>query len=240
MPDGEKCYTMCSFAGFRGSDAACALLQSIDALGLAAALRGNQPENHTSRSDGDQAADGDVCPGFETVIQLFHRRIYNLVYRLLGDFEEAADLTQETFVKAYRAYPRFRGTVDAVYPWLCRIAVNSCKDKFEEKGRRSRYEALSLDESVEIEDSSLGFQVGDESANPAAVYERRELEEKIQKAIQALPPEFRVVLVLRDMQGLSYKEIVDATGLTMETLKGRLFRGRGILRRRLSPYLLED
>jgi len=237
LPDREKCYTMCSLAGFRGSDAACALRRSIDALELAAALRGDQPEKRASRRDGDQAAAGDACPSFETVIQLFHKRIYNLVYRLLGDFDEAADLTQETFVKAYRAFPRFRGTLEAVYPWLCRIAVNSCKDKFEEKGRRRQYESLSLDESVEMEDSSLELQVGDESANPAAVYERRELEGKIQEAIQALPPEFRVVLVLRDMQGLSYKEIVDATGLTMEALKGRLFRGRGMLRRRLAPYL---
>ena len=208
---------MCSAAGVQGLDA--------------------EPANHVPQGDSDETAAANGRPSFETAIRLFHKRIYNLAYRLLGDFDEAADLTQETFVKAYKAYSRFRGTPEAVYPWLCQIAVNGCKDKFKKKSQRGRREILSLDESVEMGDSTMAFQVGDESANPASIYERRELEAKIQEAIQALPPEFRVVIVLRDMQGLSYKEIVDATGLTMETLKGRLFRGRAMLRRRLSPYI---
>ncbi|HUV03760.1 MAG TPA: sigma-70 family RNA polymerase sigma factor [Armatimonadota bacterium] len=191
----------------------------------------------SARAPGSDAAATGGCPSFETVIELFHKRIYNLVYRLLGDFDEAADLAQETFVKAYKAYSRFRGTSEAVYPWLCQIAVNGCKNKFKEKGRRNRYEIMSLDESVETEDSSLLLEIGDESASPADICERRELEAKIHEAIQALPPEFRVVLVLRDMQGLSYKEIADATGLTMEAVKSRLFRGRGVLRRRLAAYV---
>lgn len=171
------------------------------------------------------------------MLRLYHKRVYNLAYRLLGNGDEAADLTQETFVNAYKAYSRFRGGPDAVYPWLCRIAVNGCKNKFREMERRRQYEAISLDESFDNEDTALSFQVRDESYNPASIIQQQELEAKIQEAIQALPPEFRVVVVLRDMQGLTYQEIAEVTGHTLETVKVRLFRARGLLRRRLAPYM---
>ena len=176
-------------------------------------------------------------PNFETVLLLYHKKVYNLIYRLLGNSDEAADLTQESFVKAYKAYKWFHGEPEAVYPWLCKIAVNGCKNKFKEMSRRRQHEALSLDEPVGAEDSGLTLEPGDESMNPADMFERHELESKIQEAIQSLPPEFRVVVVLRDMQGLSYREIVDSTEMTLETVKIRLFRGREMLRRRLSPYI---
>lgn len=178
-------------------------------------------------------------PSFEVLIQLFHKKIYNLSYRLLGNADDAADLTQETFVRAYSAYPRFRGTLETAYPWLCRIAVNGCKNRFRELSRRQQYEALSLD-NMATDEPPIQIRAGDSSSNPVGMFERRELEAKVQEAIQALPPEFRVVVVLRDMQGLSYKEISDVTGLTLETVKARLFRGRAVIRRRLSSYLSEQ
>ena len=103
--------------------------------------------------------------------------------------------------------------------------------------RRGRFEAWSLDEPIGLDDLTVDAEIGDESSNPADVFERRDLEGKIQDAIQALPPEFRVMVVLRDMHGLSYKEITEVTGLTLDVVKIRLFRGRGMLRRRLSPYV---
>jgi RNA polymerase sigma-70 factor (ECF subfamily) len=225
---------MCSAAGARRFDAASVSGLSADALRLVIALCHETPDR-PRRADQQDAA--EARPDFETVLRLFHKRVYNLAYRILGNSDEAADLTQETFVKAYKAYSGFRGTSQAVYPWLCRIAVNGCKNRFREMGRRSEYEVLSLDEPVETQDSAVQLEIGDESMNPAGVLERRELEAKIQESIQVLPPELRLVVVLRDMQGLSYREIVDATGLTMETVKIRIHRGRGLLRRRLAPYL---
>lgn len=207
------------------------------ALSIIAAFSISPPENSASQADEDSAAAKVNLPGFETILRSFHKRIYNLAYRLLGDFDEAADLTQETFIKAYGAYARFRGAPEGIYPWLCRIAVNSCKNRFKQMSRRSQYEALSLDEPLEAGDSTVELDIGDESADPASIFAQAELGTKIQEAIQALPPEFRVVVILRDMQGLSYKELVEATGLTMETVKTRLFRARGMLRRRLGPYL---
>jgi RNA polymerase sigma-70 factor (ECF subfamily) len=176
-------------------------------------------------------------PGFEAVLRQFHKRIYNFAYRLIGDADEAADLTQEAFVNAYKAYGRFQGSSQAVYPWLCKILVNGCKNKFREMNRRGRYEILSLDEPLESGESRIDVQIGDLSSSPEGVLQRRELEARIQESIQMLPPEYRIVVVLRDMQGLSYKEISDVTGITMENVKARLFRARAALRRKLQTYI---
>ncbi|MHB1190258.1 MAG: RNA polymerase sigma factor, partial [Armatimonadota bacterium] len=81
------------------------------------------------------------------------------------------------------------------------------------------------------------IEIPDHSANPAGVFERRELEIKIQEAVQSLPPEYRVVVVLRDMHGLSYKEIAEAAGLSLENVKARIFRARAAIRRRLGSYI---
>lgn len=204
---------------------------NANAIRLALALPGDAPEDELPRPGANQDAIGH--PSFETVLRLFHKKVYNLAYRLLGDRDEAADLTQETFVKAYKAYSRFNGASDAVYPWLCRIAVNGCKNRFRELERRNRLEAWSLDGPAKAQD----IEIGDKSVDPAGIVERRDLEARVQEAIQRLPPEFRVVVILRDMQGLSYKEVADVTGFTLEAVKARLFRGRGILRRRFAPYL---
>ena len=195
-----------------------------------------ESSNEAEKSQQSSESHGDQCPSFEVVIQLFHKKIYNLIYRLVGNADEAADLTQETFVRAFNAFPRFKGTLEAVYPWLCQIAVNGCKNKFRELGRRQQYETI-LPSDGETEEIAADIQAVDESSNPAGIIERQELETKIQEAIQALPPEFRLVVVLRDMQGLSYKEISDITGMTVEAVKTRLFRGRLAIRRRLSSYL---
>lgn len=197
---------------------------------------GNDPSRINSRS---QNAEAGSHIDFETLLRLFHKRIYNLTYRLLGDPDEAADLVQETFVRAYRAYPKFQGDVGGVYPWLCQITVNGCKNKFRDMSRRNRYEGVSLDGQIEGEDSSFDFQMGDESGNPAGLLEQRELEERVHEAIQSLHPDYRVVVVLRDLHGLSYKEIAESTGLTLETVKARLFRARAALKRRLTPYIEE-
>lgn len=204
---------------------------NADVCRLVLALFSDFPEDRLPRSGANESAAGH--PSFETILRLFHKKVFNLAYRLLGDHDEAADLTQETFVRAYKAYSRFKGESEAVYPWLCRIAVNGCKNRFREMQRKNRYEGRSLDSCAEAD----AFEIGDSSLDPADVVQRQDLESRVQEAILSLPPEFRIVVILRDMQGLSYKEVADATGLTMETVKARLFRGRGILRRKFAPYL---
>ena len=203
---------------------------NADVRRLVLVLFSDLPESELPRDVVKESVGGH--PSFETILRLFHKKVFNLAYRLLGNHDEAADLTQETFIKAYKAYSRFRGEADAVYPWLCRITVNACKNRFREMERQNRHEGPSLDHSAAGE-----FEIGDTHADPADVVQRQDLEARVQDTILNLPPEFRVVVILRDMQGLSYKEVADATGLTMETVKARLFRGREILRRKFAPYL---
>ena len=176
---------------------------------------------------------------FDGLVDRYEKPIYNLVYRLLGDREEAADLTQETFVAAYRSYSTFRGESTA-YTWLYRIAVNKCKNKFKEKDRRKEYEGLSLDGGVDDEGSRNVIEKSVISENPEAVLRRKELKEQIEQAITKLPPDYRVVAVLRDLHGLSYEEIAKTADLSVDVVRTRLARARNMLRQRLESYLIEE
>lgn len=237
MRRDEKSYIMCSGVETCRWNLPSMSEVHVDSLRLLLALRRGRREQSDDLPGEDTRAAAERLPSFQALLQLYHKKIYNLLYRLIGNFDEAADLTQETFVRAYGAYPRFRGEVAAVYPWLCRIGINACKNKFKELSRRSTHEVRSLDEPVRTAESNQQFEVGDDSADPLGLVQRRELGVKVQGALESLPVEYRMVVILRDMDGLSYKEIVDATGLTMETVKSRLFRARGMLRRRLAAYV---
>ncbi len=211
---------------------------SADSLRLLSILRrgrDTQGDDGSGSTGADAAA--EALPSFEFLLQSYHKRVYNLLYRVVGDRDDAADLTQETFVRAYKAYPRFQGCASAVYPWLCQIAVNAGKNKFKELSRRSSHEIGSLDASPDGREYGPALEIGDDSADPMGLVQRQELDLKIQEAIQALPLEYRTVVVLRDMNGLSYKEVADAAGLSVDVVKTRLFRARGMLRRRLAAYL---
>lgn len=175
-------------------------------------------------------------PSFDAVVELYGRRIFNVIYRLVGDYDDAEDLTQETFVNAYRAYDRFRGD-SAVYTWLYRIAVNVCKNRFKQERRSSRLRMESLDEPVMGEEGPMQREVPDESLNPLRAVESRELQDVIHRAIQELPPEYRVPIVLRELQELSYAEIAEIMQIPVDTVKTRIFRARGLLRNKLGGYI---
>ncbi|MDO8682377.1 MAG: sigma-70 family RNA polymerase sigma factor [Armatimonadota bacterium] len=168
---------------------------------------------------------------FEEIIDTYEKRVFNLIYRLVGDYDEAADLTQDTFVAAYRGYSRFRSEC-SVYTWLCRIAINNCKNRFRERDRRRQYE----DAPFNGDDNLPAATASDESAPHMAV-ERKELRERIEQAIAALPEDYKIVVVLRDMHAMSYQEIAEATELSIDNVKVRLSRARAMLRRKLEPYL---
>ena len=175
-------------------------------------------------------------PSFDAIFDLYYRKVFNVIYRLVGDPDDAEDLTQETFVNAYRAYGRFRGD-SQVYTWLYRIAVNVCKNRFKQERRASRVRMDSLDEPVPGEDGPMQRDVPDDSLNPYRAVESGELKSVIHGAIQELPPEYRVPIVLRELRELSYAEIAEVMGIPVDTVKTRIFRARGLLRTKLGPYL---
>jgi RNA polymerase sigma-70 factor (ECF subfamily) len=180
--------------------------------------------------------DADRNLDFDALVAKYERKIFNVIYRLIGDYEEATDLTQETFISAFRHYDRFRGEAK-VFTWLYQIARNLCINRIRQRDRQRVLRVESLDQPRDPDgDDSLTLEVADWSMSPQNVLEDRELRQRILAAIDSLAPEYREVVVLREFQNMSYNEIVAATGLTLENVKTRLSRARGMLRRKLEPY----
>lgn len=171
---------------------------------------------------------GDVA-AFNTLVQTFQRQMYNVCYRTLGNAEDAADATQDALLSAFRGLRSFSGPAGGLRSWLLRIAVNTCYDQVR---RRQRRPADSLDAHA---DTELGL--ADRVVDPALGPEQRalgaETARHIQQAIDALPPDQRLTVVLCDVQGLSYEEAAQIMSVELGTVKSRLSRARSQLRRLL-------
>ena len=165
--------------------------------------------------------------------------VYALLHRLTEDAEEARDLTQETFLQAFRHVAQFRGDAD-LRTWLYRIAVNQARNRWRWWRRRRRDATVSLDAPVGPDsDAPLASRLSDRSGDgdPERVTLRREREQALQAALRALARPYREAVVLRDVEGLSYEEVAAALGVNVGTVKSRLSRGRLELRRRLEGCL---
>jgi len=177
-----------------------------------------------------------VLPPFDVLFQRYERGIYNLIYRMIGDVEDATDLTSQTFLHALRAYDRFRGEAQA-YTWLYRIAVNLCKNYFRKRDREARFQLVSLDAPILSDGEEVAREIEDITHSPERFMEGKALQTVIQEAIMGLSSDLRAVILLRDVQGLSYQEIAEITGCSVEAVKSRIFRARGQLRKVLAPQL---
>jgi RNA polymerase sigma-70 factor (ECF subfamily) len=177
-----------------------------------------------------------VTEAFDELYEAYEQKIFNLVYRLVGDYEDAADLTSDTFVRALRGYDRFRGDAQP-YTWLYRIAVNLCKNYFRQQQHRSRVHSFSLDAPLEGEDGLTAREIEDSGQTLQQRVEELELGERVQGCLLELRPDLRALIVLRDLQGLSYREIGRVLGCPEKAVKSRLFRARSKLRELLEPYL---
>jgi len=157
----------------------------------------------------------------------YQNMTYNLAYRILGDGDAAADATQDAFLSAYRAIGRFRG--GSFKAWLLRIVTNACYDQLRVKQRRP---TASLDALLVADPASGPSSVSfaDESEQPEEYALRQELNRVIQAGIGTLPADQRITLVLSDIQGFSYQEIAEITGVSLGTVKSRLSRARAKLR----------
>lgn len=170
------------------------------------------------------ARQGDLT-AFNTLVLTYQHQVYNLAYRIMGQEAAASDATQEAFISAYKNLKSFRG--GSFKSWLLRIVTNACYDDLRRKKRRP---ATSLDELVEGEDGEAEFDVPSAEDGPETIAQRRELARLIQRGITTLPDDQRIVLVLSDIQGMSYEEIAETTNSNLGTVKSRLSRGRAKLR----------
>lgn len=175
---------------------------------------------------------------FRELVRTFQRPVYALVYRMLGDEEEARDLSQEVFVSVFRAIGTFRGD-SKLSTWLFRIVTNHCRNRQKYLGRRQHGKRQPYEETDEQAEMTGGDAtvLGERPPRPDREVEGRRLETAIQRAIAALDPEQRELVVLRDIQGLSYEEIQRVTGLPEGTVKSRLHRARLALKEALAPHV---
>jgi RNA polymerase sigma-70 factor, ECF subfamily len=179
-----------------------------------------------------QAAKAGDVGAFEDLVKRYDRNVFRIAQHITQNREDAEDVVQDAFLKAYRNLAQFQGQ-SKFYTWLVRIAVNEALMKL----RKRRPERMvSLDEEVKTEEDSVPREVADWSPNPEQQYNQAELKEILSKTIQGLPPSFRTVFVLRDVEGLSTEETADALELSIPAVKSRLLRARLQLRERLNRY----
>jgi len=177
------------------------------------------------------AKSGDVS-AFEELVRRYDRNVFRIAQHITQNREDAEDVVQDAFLKAYSNLAQFQGQ-SKFYTWLVRIAVNEALMKLR---RRRPERTVSLDEEVKTEEDSVPREVADWSPNPEQQYSQAELREILSKTIQGLPPGFRTVFVLRDVEGLSTEETAEALDLSIPAVKSRLLRARLQLRERLSRY----
>ena len=164
--------------------------------------------------------DGDVN-AYEALVKEYEKNVYNLALRMTGNSEDAADMAQEAFIKAYNSLTAFRG--DSKFSvWLYRIVSNVCLDFLRS---RSRKQTVSL--STENDDGEeVELDIADETHSPEQLLDRSLTRDAVRRGLAALPPDHREILLLREIQGLSYEEIADVLGLEAGTVKSRIFRAR--------------
>ena len=175
-----------------------------------------------------RASKGDVG-AFESLVTTYEKGVYALAYRLVSNREDALDVTQEVFLKAYQALPKFRGE-SRFSTWIYRVCVNASLDYLRKKHKMAAY---SLDEPLALKESSVTRDVEDDSENVEDAVELKSLGEAALHVLRDLDEAHRVIITLSDIQGYSYQEIAEILGISMGTVKSRLHRARNMLRRML-------
>jgi RNA polymerase sigma-70 factor (ECF subfamily) len=171
---------------------------------------------------------------FDILVRKYEHKLANVISRYIHDPSEVLDVAQDAFIKAYRALPNFRGD-SAFYTWLYRIAINTAKNHLVAASRRPPKDDVDAQEAEQF-DAGSGLK---EYATPERLALRSELAETIQDAIEALPEELRVAIVLRELEGLSYEEIASAMECPIGTVRSRIFRARDAIDKQIRPLLDE-
>jgi RNA polymerase sigma-70 factor (ECF subfamily) len=173
---------------------------------------------------------GDI-QAFEELVRQYQNKIYALAYRYMGNQEDAYDISQEVFLKAYRSLHSFDGA-SGFGTWLYRVATNVCLDEL--RRRKNKIVPLSLDEAVATRDGDEEErEIADKAPPPDILYEKEEFSLYIQKLLEEMKPDQKNVIILRDIMDLSYEEITEVLNCSMGTVKSRLSRARNILKEKL-------
>ncbi|VGO17373.1 ECF RNA polymerase sigma-E factor [Pontiella desulfatans] len=179
-----------------------------------------------------KAQQGDVH-AFDQLVERYHSKIYGLTYNMCSNREDAEDLTQEVFVKAFEALPRFRGK-SSFYTWLYRIAVNKTINYRKKRNRKRALSLDSFDQDIKTDDVYHDLT---SKGSPLRSISLSELQIKLNEALQNLSEKHRTVVVLHDMQGVPHEEIAKMVGASVGTVRSRLFYARRQMQSELSEFM---
>jgi RNA polymerase sigma-70 factor (ECF subfamily) len=168
---------------------------------------------------------GDVA-AFEMLIEAYQKKIFNLAFRMIGNYDDAGDLAQEALIRIFKSISNFKEQ-SSLSTWIYRITTNVCLDEIRKKKNRK---VLSLDEEIHAEDGDMQRQIMSDDPLPDELMEKEELRQIISSAIDSLPEDQRLVVTLRDIQGLSYDEIARVLDCPAGTVKSRINRARFALK----------
>lgn len=197
-------------------------------MGSSVAIEAGSSKKETVQKLLDRCRQGDVS-AFEKLVLMYQQQVFALSMQLTGHPDDAQDLAQETFIRAYHYLSQFRGDAD-FGTYLHRITVNLWLNK---RKKAQREEAVSLDQPVATEDGEMTREVADTAFDPLQSIEQSEFRQVVWQALQELAEEHRVIIVLRDIHGYSYEEIAQILNLNSGTVKSRLNRARKALREKL-------
>lgn len=166
---------------------------------------------------------------FDQLILLNQKMVFNLCYRFLGNYDDADDCAQEVFIRVYHSLKKFR--FDSSFStWLYRVAVNACKNKLNSLGYRRRLKKMSINHHKDKDMDTQSVEIQDDSQSPTKALHHKEIGQLILDAVRGLPVQQKLIVVLRDIEGKSYQEIVEITGFRLGTVKSKLARARQSLR----------
>lgn len=157
---------------------------------------------------------------FEQIIIKYEKKIFGLIYNMLRNENEIEDVAQEVFIKVYKNLDKFNGD-SSLYTWIYKIATNLCLDQI-----KKRKEVIYIDEKLQLDDGEVEIQIPSDEKLQDEIYEQKELKQKLESCIDKLPEKQKVMIVLRDIKGLSYDEIAEILDLKLGTVKSQINRAR--------------
>lgn len=175
-----------------------------------------------------RSQDGDI-DAFEELVARNETKVYAIAYRFMGNADDASDLAQDAFLKAFKSIKSFRKEA-SFSTWMAKIVSNVCRDELRKIKRRP---TSYLDEEVFLEEGTVSKQIKDTNPTPEQIIEKKEMSLFLQNLLSQMNPEYRMVIILRDIQGYSYGEIAEITETSIGTVKSRINRARKALKEKI-------
>ena len=167
---------------------------------------------------------------FETLVIKHQKKMFNIAFRMVNNYEEACEIVQDAFFSAYKGIQGFEKR-SSFSTWLCTIVMNTSRNRLQQIKSAARHEQFSLDDHASTENGSTRFELPSGCLSAEELLEKKQMRERVQACIERLETEFKEVLILRDLQGFSYDEISDMLSIAQGTVKSRLFRAREYMKK---------